>query len=94
MNVNGLLDCHTHCMFSPDGNDDPVELVNKAVDLGLKALAVTDHCECNTWFEPEYYGIDSKSADEDDILMYNCKKVIRTSSTNGISAYTLSSSSV
>ena len=74
MNVNGLLDCHTHCMFSPDGNDDPVELVNKAVDLGLKALAVTDHCECNTWFEPEYYGIDSKSADEDDILMYNCKE--------------------
>ena len=61
-------------MFSPDGNDDPVELVNKAVDLGLKALAVTDHCECNTWFEPECYGIDSKSADEDDILMYNCKE--------------------
>lgn len=61
-------------MFSPDGKDDPALLIDKAIRLGLKVLAVTDHCECNTWFRPEHYGIDVKTADEDDILMYNCKE--------------------
>lgn len=74
MNVKGLLDCHTHCMFSPDGKDNPALLIDKAIRLGLKVLAVTDHCECNTWFRPEHYGIDVKTADKDDILMYNCKE--------------------
>ena len=61
-------------MFSPDGKDDPALLIDKAIRLGLKVLAVTDHCECNTWFRPEHYGIDVKTADKDDILMYNCKE--------------------
>ena len=73
MNINGLIDCHTHCRFSPDGEDDPILHVTKAKELGLRALALTDHCECNTWFEPEHYGINSSLADEDDIIMYNCR---------------------
>ena len=73
MDLKGLIDCHTHCMFSPDGCDEPIRLAERAIDLGLTAWALTDHCECNTWFEPEFYGIDSKTADSDDILMYNCK---------------------
>lgn len=74
MYLKGLIDCHTHCKFSPDGQDEPFELAQKAVERGLVAWALTDHCECNTWFEPEHYGIDSKTADSDDILMYNCRK--------------------
>ena len=73
MDIKGLIDCHTHCNFSPDGRDEPSELVKSAQQLDLKAIAITDHCECNTWFEPEHYGIDSSKADADDIIMYNCK---------------------
>lgn len=73
MDLKGLIDCHTHCRFSPDGQDEPSKLVEMASQLGLKALAITDHCECNTWFEPEHYGIDSSKADPDDIVMFNCK---------------------
>ena len=72
--LKGLIDCHTHCRFSPDGQDEPIQLAQKAIERGLTAWALTDHCECNTWFEPEHYGIDSKTADYDDIIMYNCRK--------------------
>lgn len=36
------IDLHTHSAFS-DGSDSPTELVAKAVNLGLTALALTDH---------------------------------------------------
>ncbi len=74
MDIKGLIDCHTHCKYSPDGQDKPEQLAQRAIELGLSAWALTDHCECSTWFEPEYYGINSKTADADDILMYNCCK--------------------
>ena len=74
MNIRGLIDCHTHCRFSPDGKDEPSALAEKAVELGLTAWALTDHCECNTWYAPEHYGIDSKTVDSEEILMYNCKQ--------------------
>lgn len=74
MDIRGLIDCHTHCCFSPDGKDEPAALAQKAIELGLTAWALTDHCECSTWFEPEHYGIDSKTADSEEILMYNCKQ--------------------
>ena len=75
MDIRGLIDCHTHCRFSPDGKDEPAALAEKAVELGLTAWALTDHCECNTWFEPEHYGINSTTADSEEILMYNCCKL-------------------
>ncbi|MFQ5948379.1 MAG: PHP domain-containing protein, partial [Acidimicrobiia bacterium] len=36
------VDLHTHSSFS-DGSDTPSELVAKAVEMGLTALALTDH---------------------------------------------------
>lgn len=36
------IDLHTHSAFS-DGSDSPTELVTKAVNLGLTAIALTDH---------------------------------------------------
>lgn len=74
MDSKGLIDCHTHCRFSPDGHDEPLQLAQSAAELGLSAWALTDHCECSTWFEAEHYGIDSALADADSILMYNCRK--------------------
>ncbi|TFF87871.1 MAG: PHP domain-containing protein [Promethearchaeota archaeon] len=37
-----MLDLHLHSTKS-DGLDSPTELVNKAAELGIKAIAITDH---------------------------------------------------
>ncbi|MBM3761702.1 MAG: PHP domain-containing protein [Acidobacteria bacterium] len=37
-----MVDLHTHT-FESDGTDSPVQLVEKAADLGLRVLAITDH---------------------------------------------------
>ncbi|MBT4165929.1 PHP domain-containing protein [archaeon] len=38
----GLLDFHNHSTYS-DGGDTPTELVKRAVDRGVSAMALTDH---------------------------------------------------
>jgi predicted metal-dependent phosphoesterase TrpH len=37
-----MIDLHLHSIFS-DGLDRPSELIDKAIDLNLKAIAITDH---------------------------------------------------
>lgn len=43
--VRGLwrIDLHSHTCYSPDSNTDPRELVERAREVGLAKLAVTDH---------------------------------------------------
>lgn len=60
-----LIDCHTHTQFSVDSEADIVQMIEKAISLGLSAYAVTDHCECNRWYGEEYY------AGEDWYKFYN-----------------------
>lgn len=55
MLLKGLTDCHTHTQFSVDSEADIELVIEKAVSLGLSALAVTDHCECNRWYSEEHY---------------------------------------
>lgn len=50
-----LIDCHTHTQYSVDSEADIHEMVNRAINLGLKAYAITDHCECNRWYSAEHY---------------------------------------
>ncbi len=40
-----LTDLHTHSILSMDGNVPLAEMVRAAVDGGLSALTVTDHCD-------------------------------------------------
>ena len=40
--LSGVLDLHTHSTFS-DGSDTPTQLAEKAHDLGISAIALTDH---------------------------------------------------
>lgn len=63
MNLNGLIDCHTHTHFSPDSDEAPENMINKAISLGLSAYAVTDHCECNRWYSMEHYGAHENGYD-------------------------------
>lgn len=55
MDVKGLIDCHTHTGFSVDSEADINEMIERAIDLGLSAYAITDHCECNRWYGREHY---------------------------------------
>lgn len=56
MTLKGLIDCHTHTHFSPDSDEAPEKMIEKAISLELSAYAVTDHCECNRWYSIEHYG--------------------------------------
>lgn len=40
-----LTDYHMHSTFSSDGHNLPVELSRRALDLGLKEIAITEHAE-------------------------------------------------
>ena len=50
-----LIDCHTHTQFSVDSEADLGMCAERADRLGLVAYAVTDHCECNSWYPAEHY---------------------------------------
>lgn len=50
-----LIDCHTHTQFSMDSEADINDCIRKAIDIGLSAYAVTDHCECSTWYTENHY---------------------------------------
>ena len=49
-----LIDMHTHSDNSPDGTHSPMYMCEHAVKNGLRALAITDHCEMNCFFEQRY----------------------------------------
>ena len=56
-----LIDCHCHTANSPDGEGSVIQLCERACELGLKALGVSEHCEANRLFSQEYYGIEPKN---------------------------------
>jgi histidinol-phosphatase (PHP family) len=49
MKYRYLSDCHVHSDCSPDANDPAIMLCERAEALGLYALTITDHCECNEY---------------------------------------------
>ena len=68
-----LIDCHTHTTFSPDGESSPEAMCEKAIELGLSAYAITDHCECSTWFEEDYYRKKGVPKSNDPFVEYDYK---------------------
>ncbi len=56
MKYKFISDSHTHSENSFDGNDSVAMLSERALNLGLYSLTVTDHCECN-----EYYANNVRS---------------------------------
>ena len=49
-----LIDMHTHSDNSPDGIHSPMYMCEKAIDKGLRALSITDHCEIDKFFDQKY----------------------------------------
>lgn len=49
-----LADFHVHSNNSPDGENSVTELCESAVSKGLSYLAVTDHCEIDSFYKDRY----------------------------------------
>ncbi len=54
MNNARLIDMHSHSDNSPDGVHSPMYMCEQAVANGLRALAITDHCEIDKFIEQRY----------------------------------------
>lgn len=61
-----LIDCHTHSTNSPDGYDAPEAMLLAAMENGLSAYALTDHCEINRWFGRAHYSNAALSENPQD----------------------------
>ena len=49
MSFKNLVDFHLHTDNSDDGFDPVMLICEYAVNAGLRAIAITDHCECNRY---------------------------------------------
>lgn len=49
-----LVDMHVHTDNSPDGNHSAMFICEKAEFKGVRALAFTDHCEIDTYYQEKY----------------------------------------
>lgn len=57
-----ILDCHMHTLFSPDAKNSVEEMVKTAIDKGLKICGLSDHCECNRFYDKEYYSFEERGS--------------------------------
>ena len=51
-----MIDLHMHTTYS-DGTDTVKELLEKAEDLGLEVISITDHNTCKAYFEMENFNV-------------------------------------
>ncbi len=54
MSSQRLIDMHVHSDNSPDGKHSPMYISECAVKNNLGAIAITDHCEVDKFFEEKY----------------------------------------
>ncbi|HEX2986023.1 MAG TPA: histidinol-phosphatase HisJ family protein [Caproiciproducens sp.] len=54
MKYRYISDSHVHSDCSRDGTDPTMMMCESAARLGLYALTVTDHCECNAYVSEAY----------------------------------------
>lgn len=80
MKYKFISDSHTHSKNSFDGKDSVIMLAERAYNLGLYSITITDHCECNEYNDRDYHGDISSSVT--DIVkaraMYNNRVRIYT----------------
>ncbi|MBR2284750.1 MAG: histidinol-phosphatase HisJ family protein [Ruminococcus sp.] len=61
-----LIDCHTHTQYSMDSEADIHSCAEHALEAGLAAYGISDHCEVNCWYPAEHYekqGVDMSLSD-------------------------------
>lgn len=89
-----LIDMHSHSDNSPDGIHSPMYMCEHAVHNGLRALAITDHCEINEFFEQKYASsifhsyfetVKARNAFEGQLLVLTGLEIAQVSSNVGLS---------
>ena len=53
-----LWDNHKHCHFSGDSDADPLDMIEKARQLGLSGITFTDHLDLDYKEEPHLFDLD------------------------------------
>lgn len=72
--MQNIIDCHTHSKNSNDAKNTVHEMCQQAIKLGLLAYAITDHCECDRYYDFNYYKLPPDNYDT-----YNSEKFIELS---------------
>ncbi|MDR1754165.1 MAG: histidinol-phosphatase HisJ family protein [Eubacterium sp.] len=54
MSENILMDLHTHSTLSHDGSDEIRKNIERAVMLGIKVFATTEHIDLNVYYDKRY----------------------------------------
>ena len=49
-----MIDIHTHSNLSPDSADEPMDMAERACELGVKHFALTDHIELDEFNDGEW----------------------------------------
>lgn len=49
-----LIDIHNHSNLSPDGSDTPYDMARRAMELGVRHFALTDHIELDEFGDGEW----------------------------------------
>lgn len=49
-----MIDIHTHSNLSPDASDEPMDMAERACELGVKHFALTDHIELDEFNDGEW----------------------------------------
>ena len=61
MKLNCFADCHSHTNFSFDAKHSVDAMCASAVERGLSALAITDHCDYDNVIEGLYTPYDAEN---------------------------------
>lgn len=69
----GICDSHVHSGNSADADNTVDELCKRAVQLGLRAITITDHCEANIYDDPQ----NSEFGDFSRLIPQSVKEVKR-----------------
>ena len=65
-----LIDMHVHSDNSPDGNHTAMYVCEKAELMGVRALAFTDHCEVDSYYDESYDNFVCAGAQYNDDAVY------------------------
>lgn len=58
LSQKNLCDMHMHCHFSGDSKANPLDMAQKAVNIGLKGICFTDHLDIDYKEEPGLFDLD------------------------------------
>lgn len=58
LSQKNLYDMHMHCHFSGDSKANPIEMAQKAIDIGLQGICFTDHLDIDYKETPGLFDLD------------------------------------